>query len=209
MTEASIQALDNVRKLSSFEWYFVPFLAVVIYVYSMEVRKKEWERVLLGIGFFAGELIWEMINGLVLYFSGYSALWTVSGKSVFLIFVGLNAEIAFMFAIAPLALLNCLPEDRGKKIAGIPNRVLIPGGFGLFCVFVEVALNRWGALIWAWRFWSWPHIWPIVAAYSAPFMFLAWFHDRFSLKGKSIGAALTVDGAITAYCVFAGGLGWI
>jgi hypothetical protein len=209
MTEASIQAIGNLRTLSGFEWYIVPLLALVIYVYSVEARKKEWGRIVIGIGFFAGELVWEMINALVLHFSDYSALWTVSGKSVFLIFVGLNLEIAFMFAMAPIVLLNCLPEDPAKKIGGIPNRIIIPGAFGLFCVFVEVMLNRWGALVWAYRWWSWPNIWFIIVAYVLPFLFLAWFNDRFGMKGKLIGAGITIAGALTGYCVFAAALGWI
>lgn len=209
MTEASLQALENLRKLNTFEWYVVPLLALVIYVYSVEARKGAWDRVLLGTGFFAGELIWEMINALILHFTGYSALWTIPGKSVFLIFAGLNLEIAFMFAIAPLVLLNCLPDDRDKKIFGMPNRIVIPAGFGLFCVFVEVLLNRWGALAWEYRFWSWPNIWLIIVAYVTPFLFIAWYHDRFTIKGKLIGAAATVTGAIICYCVFAAALGWV
>ncbi len=209
MTEASINALENLRTINTFEWYVVPLLAVVIYVYSVEVRRGEWGRVLLGIGFFAGEFIWEMINALVLHFSEYSALWTVSGKSVFLVFVGLNLEIAFMFAMAPLVLFNCLPEDPHKKIFGISNRIVIPAGFGLFCVFVEVLLNRWGALVWAYRFWSWPHIWLIIVAYVAAFLFIVWYHDRFALRGKFVGAALAMIAAIICYRVFAVGLGWV
>jgi hypothetical protein len=209
MTEASLQALQNLRSLDAFGWYAVPLLALVIYVYSVEARKGNWDRVLLGIGFFAGELIWEMINALVLHFSGRSALWTISGKSVFLVFVGLNLEIAFMFAIAPLVLLNCLPEDRLKKIFGISNRIVIPAGFGLFCVLVESLLNRWGALVWEYRYWSWPNVWLIIVAYVTPFLFLAWYHDRFRLRGKLVGAGVTVTAAIVCYCVFAAGLGWV
>jgi hypothetical protein len=209
MTEASIQALENLRKLNTFEWYAVPLLALVIYVYSVEARKGAWDRILLGTGFFAGELIWEMINALVLHFTDYSALWTISGKSVLLIFVGLNLEIAFMFALAPLVVLNCLPEDRGMKILGMPNRIVIPAGFGLFCVFVETMLNRWGALVWEYRFWSWPNVGLIAAAYVTPFLFIVWFHDRFALRGKMIAATAAVAAAVICYCVFAVGLGWV
>jgi len=209
MTEASIQALENLRKLDTFGWHAIPLLALVIYAYSAEARRGDWGRILLGIGFFAGELIWEMINALVLHFSGYSALWTISGTSVFLIFVGLNLEIAFMFAIAPLVLLNCLPEDRKKKVFGISNRIVIPAVFGLFCVLVESLLNRWGALVWEYRWWSWPNVWLIIVAYVTPFLFLAWYDDRFRIRGKLIGAAVTVAAAIVCYCMFAVGLGWV
>ncbi|HOS38791.1 MAG TPA: hypothetical protein PLG31_03590 [Spirochaetota bacterium] len=209
MTEASITALGNLRTLTTFEWYLVPFLALVIYAYSLEVRSGNWDRVITGIGFFGGELIWEMFNALVLHFTQYAALWTVSGKSVFLIFVGLNVEIALMFALAPLALFNILPADRGRNIVGMPNRIVIPVCFGLFCVMVESLLNRWGALAWAYRWWSWPNVWLIIIAYSGPFTFIAWFNDRVSLKNKVIAAAACWALAGIGFVVFAVFLRWI
>ncbi len=209
MTEASIQALKNLRKLDTFEWYLVPLLAFVIFAYSLEARRGEWGRVLTGIGFFAGELIWEMFNALILKFSGYSALWTVSGKSVYLLFVGLNIEIALMFALAPLALFNFLPEDRNQKILGVSNRILIPVLFGLFCVFVEVLLNQWGALTWAYRWWSFPHVWLIITVYVTPFLLIVRYQDRVSLKAKKWGALLCAASALVLYLLLVPVLGWI
>jgi hypothetical protein len=209
MTEAGIKALQNLRQINSFDWTFVPMLAFVFYAYSLEVRKKEWGRLALSIGFFAGELMWEMFNALILHFTQFSALWTVSGKSIFLIFVGINIEIAFMFSLAPIVLFNLLPEDRGKKIGGLPNRVLIPGLLGIVCVFVESLLNHWGALVWSYKWWSWPNVWLIIIAYVTPFIILARLHDIMSQKAKIKAAIICVAACIASYVILVSLLGWI
>ena len=209
MTDASLAALHELRSGAHFEWTFVNLLAVVLYVYSVEIRAKRWDAVVLGLGFWAAELVWEIINGLVLHFSGYSAMWTVAGKSVFVLLVGLNVEIYFMFAIAPIVLFNLLPADRSRKIAGIPNRWLIPALVGLFCVAVETVLNRWGALVWSWPWWRWPTVEWIVVAYVAPFLFIAWAYDRWTLRTKVIAAAGAVVAALASWWLFVVELGWV
>lgn len=209
MTPESAEALAQLRHGGHFEWHAVNALAFVVYVYASAVRRGEWSKVALGIGFWALELVWEMFNGLVLHFSGRSALWTVAGRSTFLIYVGLNLEIAMMFAVAPLALLHLLPQDRARTIAGAPNRVVIPMGLGLFCVAVECVLNRWGVLVWAWPFWSWPHLWLVAVAYCGPMLALAWIYDRVSLRRQVQGAIAAVALAAVCHLVLASGLGWV
>ena len=39
MTEATIQALEGLRDLSTLEWYIIPLLLVVIYIYNKESSK--------------------------------------------------------------------------------------------------------------------------------------------------------------------------
>ena len=39
MTEASIRALDGLRDFSTLQWYVIPLLAIVLYVYAVEMRK--------------------------------------------------------------------------------------------------------------------------------------------------------------------------
>ena len=98
MTPEAEAALATLRSGDSFAWYVIPLLAFVIYAYASALRRGEREQVVLAVGFFAVELLWEMCNGLVLFFSNYAALWMVLGKSAFTLYVGLNLEIAFMFA---------------------------------------------------------------------------------------------------------------
>ena len=39
MTDASIQALQGLRDLSTLKWYVIPLLAIVAYIYTMEIKK--------------------------------------------------------------------------------------------------------------------------------------------------------------------------
>ena len=42
MTESASQALSILRDPSQFDWYVIPILVLVIYVYNVEVGKKNW-----------------------------------------------------------------------------------------------------------------------------------------------------------------------
>lgn len=209
MTEASRQALSILRSLDHFDWYLIPFLVLILYVYIVEVQRRDWDAVLVGLIFFAAEFCWEMFNALVLHFSQRSALWTAPGDTAFLIFVGLNIEIAGMFALAGVVLVKSLPDDRRQKVLGLPNRLIIPAAWGLFCVFIEVLLNRWGALVWEYSFWSWPHIYLIVLVYVSPFILMAWVYDHVSTtaKAKWLGFWILID--VLAWMIFVVWLKWI
>jgi len=38
MTEATIQALDGLRDLSTVKWYIIPILLLIFYVYVKEIK---------------------------------------------------------------------------------------------------------------------------------------------------------------------------
>jgi len=38
-TPASVQALENIRDLSTLQWYVIPLLAIVFYIYTSEIKK--------------------------------------------------------------------------------------------------------------------------------------------------------------------------
>jgi len=38
-TPASQRALEGIRDLSTLEWYVIPLLAIVLYIYTSEIRK--------------------------------------------------------------------------------------------------------------------------------------------------------------------------
>jgi hypothetical protein len=209
VTEESISALAELRRGGHFEWYVVNLLAFVVYVYASAIRRKEWDMVVLGLGFWALEFIWEMLNALVLHFSGRAALWTVAKKSVFLIYVGLNLEISLMFAVVPMVLFHVLPRERTVRILGIPNRLFIPIVLGLFCVGVEVVLSKWGVLVWSWPFWRFPHVWLIALAYCGPLAGLVWVHDNISLRRKKQGMVAAMALAAGAHVLLADVLQWV
>jgi hypothetical protein len=183
-TRASQQALDNLRNTGHFSWYLVPMLAFVVYIYAVEAERKNFDIVLAGLAFFAFELAWEMFNALVLHFSGRAAMWSAPAGTAYLVFVGLTIEIAMMFAVAGVIFTKVLPEDKKSKVLHMPNRVFYALCFAVGCVFVEVLLNKWGALVWDYAWWRWPNIWLIVLAYFAGFFGISVFHDLGSRKVK-------------------------
>lgn len=209
MTQASERAVALLRDPANLQWYIVPLLAFVVYTYVAEARNKNWDIVLAGLLYCTAEFAWEMFNGLVLFFSGYAALWSAPSNNSYLIFVGLNVEIMFMFSIAGLILTKSLPEDKSEKMLGISSRILIPALFGGFCVFVEIMLNKAGLLVWDWWWWSWPHIYLILFVYIAPFYLLTWVHDNLSTgtKVKWLFGWIIFDSI--CWLIFVRWLGWI
>jgi len=209
MTEASVQALSVLRSTGNMQWYVVPLLVSVFYIYFVEIEKKNWSPVLLGLTFWATEFIWEIFNALLLHVTDYSALWTTPGKSAFVIYAGLNIEISFFFAVYGLMVIKILPEDKHEKILGISNRIFIPAVLGLTGMFVEVLLNKADMLIWAYRFWDWPNVYLIAIAYVTPLLVLVWLHDNLTLRAKKMAVVLMSALAITCHIVFATILKWV
>ncbi|MDD5222509.1 MAG: hypothetical protein PHE84_00840 [bacterium] len=209
MTPESLQTLGALRNLGYFKWYLVPLLTFVIYIYAVEIERKNWNGILIGLLFSAGEFCWEMINGLVLFFTQRSAIWTTPADSAYIIMAGLNIEIFLMFFVAGVIFTKTLPADREMKILGIPNRILIPVFWGIFCTLVEVLLNRMNVLIWEYSWWRWPHIYLIIVNYTAPFLLIAWAYDRLSLrfKARALGLFVLVD--VIMWVVFSTILKWI
>ncbi len=209
MTDASIKAIANLRNPANFDWNIIPILVFVMYIYINEAEKKNWGAVVTGLLFWGGEFIWEMFNSLILHFSQYAGMWSAPGKTTFLIYSGLNIEISLMFAVAGVLVVKILPEDRSLRVLNIPLRFLTPFMFGVFAVFVEVLLNRANVLVWDYSWWSWPNIWLIVVAYTGPFVFIAWLHDRFQLKTKVIMMSVIWSLAVVCHLIFAVFLKWI
>jgi len=89
----------------------------------------------------------EIWNALVLYFTQYAPVWGAPGGGTsYLILAGLNIEITFMFLIMGLMSTLLLPEDKGMKILGINNRIMIAAVMSALCVAFEVVLNPAGVL---------------------------------------------------------------
>ncbi|MFW9881273.1 MAG: hypothetical protein ACFFG0_50055 [Candidatus Thorarchaeota archaeon] len=173
-TPASQTALLNLRVFSNYEWYIIPILVIVMYIWAAEVQKaqktKNWNVVFAGLTVFGMDLINEIWNALVFHFTQYSAFWTTPERSTFVIMIGWNLEIALMFSIAGLVFGKFLPEDKKKKVLGIPNRWLFAAFFAAFAVFVEILLNISGALVWEYPWWN-------ATPWGVPLIFLfGYFH---------------------------------
>lgn len=209
-TPAAQEALEILRDGSQFQWYVVPLLALVLYVYNVEIEKRNWNAVFAGLAFWGMDWFNEIWNGLLFHFTQYAPAWGAPGKTAFLILIGLNIEICFMFAIAGIVMSKLLLPDKSARILGVNNRHFIAVGGSVFCVIVELFLNGVGALTWDWAYWN--HRWPwliFLIGYLPFFLVAFWVYDIPEVKKKAavVGSILAVD----ALCllVFAAVLHWI
>ncbi len=210
MTDAATQALAILRDGSHFSWYVIPLFAFVVYVYAVEVERRNWNLVFAGLAFWGMDWFNEIWNSLVLHLTGYAPVWGAPGQTAFLILVGLNIEICFMFAIAGVAFGKMLPPDPKLRVFGIPNRIFIAVAGSAFCVVVEVWLNSIGALTWDYSWWSARAPWLIFLFGYLPFFLMSfWVHDMRTVRSKvvTIGVIYGVD--VVAAVVFGGVLGWL
>ncbi len=209
-TESAAQALSILRDGSLFQWYVITLFALTVYVYASEVEKRNWNLVFAGLAFWGMDWFNEIWNGLVFHFTQYAPVWGAPGKTAYLILIGLNIEITFMFAIAGVAFAKMLPADKNMKIFGIPNRIFMAVAGAAFCVFVEVLLNAVGALTWDYPWWSASAPWLIfLFGYLTFFLVSFWVHDMPTLRQKLtvVGVIFAVD--ILAILIFGVALHWI
>jgi len=198
MTESASQALAILRDGSQFQWYVITLLAFAFYVYTVEVEKRNWSLVLAGLAFWGMDWFNEIWNGLVFHFTGYAPVWGAPGKTAYLILIGLNIEIMFMFAVSGIIWTKMLLPDRKAKILGLPNRWFIAVAGSVFCVFVEVLLNSVGALTWDYPWWGRSAPWLIFpVGYLTFFIVAFWVFDMKTLKGK-LAAVGTIWGVVIA-----------
>lgn len=207
---SAAQAQELVRNSSHFQWYVIPLLLLVIHAYGEQAAARRWNVVLAGLAFWLMDWVNEIWNGLLFHFSGFAPAWSTPNGSAYVLLIGLNIEISFMFAIMGLYAARTLPADRKLKIAGINNRWLLAAANSVLCVCVEVWLNHIGALVWEWPAWNLGAPWLIWLVGYLPFFVVAyWVHDMTSLK-RQIGVVATLAGGVTvALAVFGGLLGWI
>ncbi len=210
MTPAAQAAYNLLRDPSQFKWYVIPLFAIVVYIYASEVQKKNWALIFAGLAFWGMDWFNEIWNGLVFHFTGVAPVWGTPGNgSAFVILIGLNIEICFMFAIAGIAFAKMLPPDKKLKILGIPNRIFFAIVNSVFCVFIEVLLNAAGALTWDYSWWSASAPWLIFLIGYLPFSLVAfWVYDMDSVK-KQVIAVVSILG-FDLICLIAGiSLGWL
>lgn len=158
MTDSARAALVGLRDFDTLQWYVVPLLALLFYIYVVEVRGARqtgnWDAVVAGATLFAADFVNESINGWIFAISGYSALWLAPGPTALRTLVGWNVEIMFMFAIAGILYFKSIDEDPRVRVLGIPNRWFWALFYSAVSVVVELALNAGGLLIWDYRWWN-------------------------------------------------------
>jgi hypothetical protein len=204
------EAEHLLRAPGHLNWSTVTLLALVVYVYSVEVERANWNAVLAGVAFWLMDWANEIANALVLHFDGHAALWTVTGTSSFVILIGLTVEISLFFAINGVILAKLLPADRSARILGLPNRWAIAVGLSLVSVGVELLLHADGVFHWHYWWWnvaSFPVI--VVFGYLTFYVVAFWVHDMptRARQLRVVGALGGID--LAAGLVFGPLLGWI
>jgi hypothetical protein len=209
-TESALQAQSILRDAGQFQWYVITLFALTVYVYAVEIERRNWSLLFAGLAFWGMDWFNEIWNSLVFHFTNYAPVWGAPGKTAYLILIGLNIEICFMFAIAGVTFAKMLPPDKKLRILGIPNRWVIAVAGSIFCVFVEVLLNAVGALTWDYTWWSMGAPWLIFLIGYLPFFLVSfWVHDMERVRSKviTVGAIFAVD--LVAILVFGVALRWI
>jgi hypothetical protein len=210
MTEFSQQALAILRDASQFKWYVIPLLAFVFYIYTTEMEKKNWSLVLAGLAFWGMDWFNEIWNALVFHFTGYAPVWGAPGSTAFLILIGLNIEITFMFAVSGIIWTKMLLPEKKTKILGISNRAFIAVAGAIFCVIVEILLNAANALTWEYSWWNASAPWLIfLFGYLTFFVMAFWVFDMKTMKSKLITVGTIWGVVILSLIVFIPILGWI
>lgn len=209
-TDFAQQALNILRDGSQFKWYVIPLLAIVVYIYNSEVYERRWNLVFAGLAFWGADWINEIVNSIFFHITGRAPFWGAPGATAFLILIGLNIEIMFMFSIAGIAWSKMLLPDPRTKILGIPNRAFIAMAGSVFCVIVEIWLNKIDALTWDWSWWDANTPWLIFFfGYLWFFAIAFWVHDMKDIKKQATVVGVLWSIAAVLVLVFGMGLGWL
>ena len=198
-SDFSQQALTHLRDGSNFQWYVIPLLAFVFYVYAVEMEKKNYVAVLAGLAF------WGIFK-----LAGWAPLWCAPGDTAYLILIGLNIEIMFMFAVSGIIWTKFLLPNKKDKILGVPNRWFIAIAGSIFCVFIEILLNAVDALTWDWAFWDANTPWLIfLFGYLTFFVVAFWVHDMPTMKQRLVTVGVIWGFDLLAVLIFGLGLNWL
>ena len=137
--EATAQALELLRNGEVFQWYIIPMLALVMYIYGNEYANRNWKGIAAGLALYSVHWFVEIANALIQHFTDH-ALWTVPTGTSFLLLVGVGVELSLMFSVAGLVASKFLPADPAMKILGIPNRWALAIGWAAFFAVFEIFL---------------------------------------------------------------------
>lgn len=195
MTDNARAALELLRDADQFKWYVIPLLLLVIYVYSVEVERRNWNVLFAGLALWGMDWFNEIWNALVFHVTERAPVWAASGPTAYQILIGLNIEICFMFAIMGIAAAKMLPPKE-TRLFGLPNRPVLIAANSAAAVGVEVLLNKAGVLTWDWSWWQpgFPFlIW--IIGYVPFFAACFYVHDLVGVRRKAIvvGAIFAID----------------
>lgn len=203
--EATTIALSMLRDPGRFQWYVIPLLAIVVYIYANEIQHRNWNVVAAGLALYTVHWFFEILNALIQHFTGH-ALWTVPMGTAFLLLIGVGIEISLMFSVAGLIMSKLLPADPKLKILGVNNRLLFTLANAAFFAIVEIFLVQTPTFVWVYPWWGALSVFALVYI---PFFAAAFYvHDwprRWQVRFIGIFSAIDA----TLFIVFAGVFRWI
>jgi hypothetical protein len=204
-SEITQHAQSILRSGANFQWYVIPLLALVMYIYANEYTQKNYRGIAAGLALYGVHWFYEILNALIKHFTG-NALWTVPTGTSFLLLIGVGIELSLMFAVAGLVLSKFLPEDPKKKILGINNRVFFAimnaAGFAI----IEIFLASTPTFYW---FYSWWGAIPVFITVYIPFFLAAFLCYDWQPKVQKRFLAIVWGIDAAAIIVFAALLHWI
>jgi len=203
--KATTQALAILRSGENFQWYVIPLLAAVMYIYLNEISNKNWKGVAAGLALYMTHWFFEILNALIQHFSGH-ALWTVPTGTAFLLLVGVGVELSLMFSVAGLILSKLLPADPKVKLLGINNRLVFAVANAAFFAIFEIFLAKTPAFVWVYSWWG---AIPVFITVYIPFFLAAFYcYDwKPAVQRRFIGGLAALNAGMLV--VFAGILRWI
>ncbi len=203
--EVTAAALKILRNPATFQWYVIPLLAAVLYIYFNEVSKGNWKVVAAGLALYSVHWFYEILNAVIQHFSGH-ALWTVPTGTAFLLLIGVGVEISLMFSVAGLIMSKILPADPHLKILGVNNRLLFAIGNAAFFSLFEIFLVQTPTFAWVYPWWG---ALPVFITVYIPFFLAANYAYDWQPRTqvRLIGGLFGIDAAMLV--LFAGVLGWI
>jgi hypothetical protein len=204
-SEITQQALALLRNGANFQWYVIPLLAFVAYIYANEFTHKNYKAIAAGLALYGVHWFYEILNALIQHFTG-NALWTVPTGTSYLLLVGVGIELSLMFSVAGLALSKLLPEDPKKKILGINNRIFFAVLNAASFAIIEIFLASTPAFYWFYKWWG---AIPVFITVYIPFFLAAFLcHDwQPKVQKRFLATIWSID--VLAMVVFAGILSWI
>jgi hypothetical protein len=203
--DATSQALSILRNGENFQWYVIPLLAFVVYIYANEISKKNWSGVAAGLALYVVHWFYEILNALIQHFSGH-ALWTVPTGTSYLLLVGVGVELSLMFSVAGLVMSKLLPADPKMKVLGMNNRLVFAIGNAAFFALIEIFLATTPAFVWVYRWWG---AFPVFILVYIPFFLAAFLAYDWSTKTRVRFIAGLAGLNICLLVIFAGILKWI
>jgi len=216
VTKASEEALRGLRDPTTLEWYVIPMLAFVFWIYVREIkearRTRNFDALIAGATLFGMDFVNETANGWILNLTHRSALWTAPGRTALRTMVGWNIEIMFMFALSGLVFYHSWSDDPKARVLGLPERWFFAIAYSALCVAVELVLNKGGLLVWEYSFWnaSFAGVWLIFLFGYSHFYAAVILVLRIRSMRRRLAAVLGIYGvAVVGNAIGMGVLRWV